>query len=96
VLVQDHLNTQKLASRYETFPPQEARRLIDTLEGHDTPTHGSWLNRAAIELGVWRRQCLDRRIPDFATLTDEVAAWQSDRNTVPCRSIGSSPRLTLA
>ena len=27
-----------------------------------------------------RGQCLDRRIPDFPTLTSEVAAWQSARN----------------
>jgi hypothetical protein len=82
VLVQDNLNTHTLASLYEAFPPEEARRLIDKLEVHSTPKHGSWLNRAAIELGVLRRQCLDRRIPDFSTLTDEVAAWQSDRNAV--------------
>jgi hypothetical protein len=25
-------------------------------------------------------QCLDRRIPDKQTLTEEVAAWQDDRN----------------
>jgi hypothetical protein len=37
---------------------------------------------AEIELRVLRGQCLDRRIPDFATLTSEVTAWQSDRNAV--------------
>jgi hypothetical protein len=82
VLVQDHRHTQKLAARYEEFPPEEARRLIDKLEVHDTPKHGSGLNRAEIALGVLRGQCLDRRIPDCATLTGEVAAWQSDRNVV--------------
>jgi hypothetical protein len=80
ILVQDNLNTHKLASLYEAFPPEEARRLIDKLEVHYTPKHGSWLNMAEIELGVVRQQCLDRRIPDFSTLTDEVAAWQSNRN----------------
>jgi hypothetical protein len=82
VLVQDNLNTHTLASLYEAFQPEEARRLIDRLEVHYTPKHGSWLNMAEIELGVVRRQCLDRRIPDFSTLTGEVAAWQRDRNTV--------------
>jgi hypothetical protein len=80
VLMQDNLNTHKLASLYEAFPPEEARRLIDRLEVHYTPKHGSWLNMAEIELGVLRRQCLDRRIPDFSTLQSEVAAWQGDRN----------------
>jgi hypothetical protein len=52
VLVQDNLNTHKLASLYEAFPPEEARRLIDKLEVHYTPKHGSWLNMAEIELDV--------------------------------------------
>jgi DDE superfamily endonuclease len=65
----------------ELCPPKEARRLIDKLEVHYTPKHGSWLNMAEIELGVLRGQCLDRRIPDFPTLTSEVMAWQSARNT---------------
>lgn len=80
VLVQDNLNTHKLASLYEAFPPEEARRLINKLEVHYTPKHGSWLNMAEIELGVVQGQCLDRRIPDLPTLTREVAAWQSARN----------------
>jgi len=80
VLMQDNLNTHKLASLYEAFPPEEARRLIERLEVHYTPKHGSWLNMAEIELGVLRRQCLDRRIPDFSTLQGEVTAWQDDRN----------------
>jgi hypothetical protein len=80
VLMQDNLNTHKLASLYEAFPPEEARRLINKLEVHYTPKHGSWLNMAEIELGVVRGQCLDRRIPDFPTLTSEVAAWQCARN----------------
>src|SRR4029434_11147279 len=70
VLVQDNLNTHTLASLYEAFPPEEARRLIAKLEVHYTPKHGSWLNMAEIELGVLRRQCLDRRGPGVSTFTD--------------------------
>ena len=80
VLVQDNLNTHKPASLYAAFPPEEARRLIDKLEIHYTPKHGSWLNMAEIELGVLGRQCLDRRIPDRQKLACEVAAWQRRRN----------------
>jgi hypothetical protein len=80
VLVQDNLNTHKPASLYEAFPPEEARRLIDKLEIHYTPKHGSWLNMAEIELGVLQRQCLDRRMADLSTLQTEVAAWQQARN----------------
>ena len=80
VLVQDNLNTHKLASLYAAFPPAEASRLISKLELHYTPKHGSWLNMAEIELGVLGRQCLDRRIPDRDKLQHEVAAWQQQRN----------------
>jgi hypothetical protein len=80
VLVMDHLNTHSPASLYEAFPPAEAKRLADTLEIHYTPTHGSWLNMAEIELSVLQRQCLDRRLGDRATLEREVAAWVVARN----------------
>jgi len=80
-LVMDNLNTHKGASLYEVFEPSEARRLLDRLQIHYTPKHGSWLNMAEIELGVLSRQCLDRRIPDKGTLKREVAAWQLRRNT---------------
>lgn len=35
-----------LASLYEAFPPAEARRIVEKLEIHYTPKHGSWLNMA--------------------------------------------------
>jgi hypothetical protein len=80
VLVLDNLNTHRPASLYEAFPPQEAWRLLAKLEWHYTPTHGSWLNMAELEWSVLARQCLDRRIPDQATLEAEVAAWVETRN----------------
>lgn len=81
VLVQDNLNTHVKASLYEAFEPAEARRLVERFEWHYTPKHGSWLNMAESELAVLARQCLDRRIPDKASLTSEVAAWVKRRNT---------------
>lgn len=80
VVVQDQLNTHRAASLYKAFPPAEARRILDKLEFHFTPKHGSWLNMAEIELSVLARQCLDRRIPDQQHLKQEVAAWQQSRN----------------
>jgi hypothetical protein len=80
-LVMDNLNTHSIASLYEAFPPEEARRLARRLEIHHTPKHGSWLNIAEIELSVLTRQCLDRRIPDQETLQREVKAWERNRNT---------------
>ena len=80
VLVTDNLNTHCTGSLYEAFPPEEARRLAGRVEWHYTPKHGSWLNMAEVELSVLARQCLDRRIPDRATLAREVAAWEARRN----------------
>jgi hypothetical protein len=85
VLVMDNLNTHKLGSLYEAFTPAEARRLIDRLEVHHTPKHGSWLNMAETELSVLTKQCLDRRIGDRMTRAREVAAWQRARNDAQCR-----------
>jgi len=79
-LVMDNLNTHKVASLYEAFAPAEARRIAQHLEIHHTPKHGSWLNMAEIELSALVRQCLDRRVPDIQTLTQEVQAWQEQRN----------------
>jgi hypothetical protein len=80
VLVQDNLNTHKPASLYEAFPAAEARRLVERFEWHYTPKHGSWLDMAESELSVLSGQCLDRRIADKQTLTEEVAAWEESRN----------------
>lgn len=85
VLVMDNLNTHKMASLYEAFPPEEARRLMERLEIHYTPKHGSWLNIAETELSVLTKQCLKRHIPDKQNLTHEIAAWENSRNTAHCR-----------
>jgi len=80
ILVMDNLNTHNGSSLYEAFDPAEAKRILDKLEIHYTPKHGSWLNMAEIELSHLSRQCLDRRIPDQETLVREVAAWSKQRN----------------
>jgi hypothetical protein len=55
------------------------------LEFHFTPKHASWLNMVAIEIGVLRRQCLDRRIDDPKILIPEIAAWERQRNEAGAR-----------
>ena len=79
-VVMDNLNTHKRASLYEAFSPAEARRLLRRLEFHYTPKHASWLDMAEIELSVLSSQCLDRRIPDQQTLSQEMKCWQDQRN----------------
>ena len=79
-VIQDNLNTHVKASLYKAFEPKEAKRILDKLEFHYTPKHGSWLNMAEIELSVLNRQCLDRRIPDMDSLKQEIKAWEENRN----------------
>lgn len=80
VLVMDNLNTHTISSLYEAFPAPVALSLAKRLEIHYTPKHGSWLNIAEIELSAMSAQCLKRRIGDMAFLSQEISAWQSDRN----------------
>ena len=99
VLVLDNRNTHVPGALYEAFPPAEARRVLDLLELHDTPVHGSWLNMAEIELSVLARQCLDRRVSDAAILAREVTAWEARRNatsaTIAWRFTTDDARIKL-
>jgi hypothetical protein len=80
-LVVDNLNTHVPAALYEAFPPQRARAILERLEFHYTPKHGSWLNMAEIEISVFERGCLSRPIGDRPTLTRRVSALEAERNT---------------
>ena len=80
VLVTDNLNTHGPGCLYEAFAPPRARRLAERREWHYTPTHGSWLNLAEVELAALSKQCLGRRIGSLAELQREVAAWEAERN----------------
>jgi hypothetical protein len=84
-LVQDNLNTHDGASRYEAFAPAEARRLLDKIEWHYTPKHGSWVNLAETEIGIMNGQGLNRRLDCQEKITTEVAAWESKRNAKEAR-----------
>jgi hypothetical protein len=65
---------------YEAFAPEEARRILRRLRFHDTPKHASWLNMAEIEIGIFQRSCLQRRLGDEQHLSQQVAALQAERN----------------
>jgi hypothetical protein len=80
-VVLDNLNTHTYLALVETFGKIEADRLMARLCFHFTPTHGSWLNMAEIELSVMTKQCLKRRIPDEWTLNLELIAWENAANT---------------
>ena len=82
ILVMDNLNTHKWASLYKRFAPEEARRIVERLEIHYTPKHGSWLDMAEIELNVMTRQCLARRIDKIEIVQKELSAWEKERNNM--------------
>ena len=84
-VVLDNLSAHSPAALYQAFAPAEARRILSRLEFHFTPKHASWLNMVEIEIGVMVAQCLDRRIPDKATLIKEIAAWERRRNADKAR-----------
>ncbi len=98
-VVLDNLNTHTLAALYEVFPPAQARHIARKLELHFTPTHASWLNMIEVEWSLVARQCLNRRLPDIATVQREVDAWAAERNrthaTVDWRFTARDARVTL-
>ena len=85
ILVMDNLNTHKPASLYKRYPADEARRIIKRLEILYTPKHGNWLDIAEIERNVMTRQCLSRTIENIASLREELAAWEVERNKVAAK-----------
>lgn len=84
-IVQDNLNTHGPAALYQTFEPEEARRILRKVRFHYTPKHGSWLNMAEIEISVFERQCLARRIDSQTALEREVAALEAERNAAAAK-----------
>ena len=84
-VVLDNLSTHSAGALYQTFPPDEARRVLRRLEFHYVPKHASWLNMVEIEIGVLAAQCLDRRIGSIERLTAETAAWEQQRNGARAR-----------
>lgn len=82
---QDNLNTHDGASLYEAFPPSEARRLLDRIECHYPPKHGSWVNMAETEIRIMNGQCLNRRLDSQSAIAKEVASWEARRNAQAAR-----------
>jgi hypothetical protein len=75
-LVLDNLNIHRRKSLTDAFGADLGTEIWDRFTVHYTPTHGSWLNQAEIEIGLFARQCLGkRRIPDLTTLRCETRAW---------------------
>jgi hypothetical protein len=81
LLVCDNLNTHTRGAFYEVFPPEQARELVEKIEFHYMPKHGSWLNIAENELSSMTRQCLkNRKMTDIEMLAKETSAWATNSN----------------
>ena len=84
-LVMDNLSSHHQKSLTDLYGKEMASEVWNCFTVHYTPKHGSWLNQAEIEIGMFARQCLGkRRIPDLKTLRRETHAWnrQMNRNRV--------------
>ena len=80
-LVMDNLNIHRRKSLTDLLGETVGGEVWDRFTIHHTPTHGSWLNQAEIEIGILSKQCLGtRRIPDLKTLRREVQAWNRSVN----------------
>jgi hypothetical protein len=85
VLVMDNLNTHTPASLYEAFAPAQARGLVEKLEIHYTPKHGSWLNMAEVEFSALARQ-LPERLGKREAFAQVVTDWTQRRNQTGVRA----------
>jgi hypothetical protein len=80
-LVMDNLNIHRRKSLTDLYGAEVGGEIWDRFTVHYTPTHGSWLNQAEIEIGIFSRQCLGRRrIPNLKTLRQETRAWNRRMN----------------
>ena len=80
-LVMDNLNIHRRKSLTDVFGTEIGNEIWGRFTLHFTPTHGSWLNQAEIEIGLFSRQCLGtRRIPNLQTLRRESQAWNRPMN----------------
>lgn len=75
-LVMDNLNTHCEKSLTDFYGEKQGARIWNRFTIHYTPKHGSWLDQAEIEIGVFSRQCLGRdRIGDIRSLRKRAASW---------------------
>src|SRR5215469_14092771 len=80
-LVVDNLNIHCRKPLTDYYGETAGNWIWDRFTIHYTPTHGSWLNQAEIEISLFARQCLGkRRIPNLRTLQRETRAWNRRMN----------------
>ena len=84
-LVMDNLSSHTQRALTDHFGEEEGRALWDRFTVHYTPVHGSWLNQAELEIGLFSKPCLGkRRLGDIRILRAEAHAWnrRTNRNRI--------------
>src|SRR5664280_3425619 len=99
-LVVDNLNIHCRKSLTDHYGEIPGTNLWNRFTVHYTPKHGSWLNQAEIEIGLFSRQCLGkRRIGGIVNLRRQAKAWNrranSDHITIRWKFTRKQVRLKL-
>jgi transposase len=97
-LVMDNLSSHTRKAVVERYGENAGGWLWGRFTVHYTPTHGSWLNQAEIEISLFARQCLGRRrISSLGDLRREARAWgrrmNRDRVAIDWRFTRQQARL---
>jgi hypothetical protein len=80
-LVVDNLNIHSQKSLTAALGDEVGTEVWGRFTVHYTPRHGSWLNQAEIEIGLFARQCLGkRRISSLQHLQRESKLWNRRMN----------------
>jgi hypothetical protein len=80
-LVMDNLSTHTRKALLDRFGEAAGGWLWERFTGHYSPKHGSWLNQAEIEIGLFTRQCLGkRRVGHIDILRRQAKAWNRRTN----------------
>jgi hypothetical protein len=100
-LVMDNLNIHRQKSLTDALGAEVGAEVWNRFTVHYTPRHGSWLNQAEIEIGIFARQCLGkRRMPNLKRLQRESKAWNRrmnrDKVTIDWRFTRKKARETFS
>lgn len=80
-LVLDNLNTHNKKSLQNYFGKKEGAKIWKKFTFHYTPKHGSWLNMAEIEIGLFKRQAIGKnRISTKKYLIGIANEWKKHAN----------------
>ena len=77
----DNFSTHTRRADTDWFGEEDGGWLWSRFRIHHMPKHGSWLNQAGIEIGLFARQCLGKRpISSIEELTQQADAWNQRTN----------------